>query len=871
MNNPAKTKPTNPINYLWEGYYTTWITGVDGGFADTFHAFFLDGGATLFGSSRPQVWREGCELWKADAVGDFEVKGEGEVSGFELTLPHGKHQFRPGASYRFYFPFTEAPDTVAINGEICWRRDSGSENRNLVDFFWRADCESAVVSLIVTRSDRSIRLARPHSAQPGIFEEEGTPSLREAFPELASVPRYEVKPVYRQWLSRNTRLCSWPAPLPVPKWKTDPVGIIIDANGIGEYSFDDQLQNFQHLFRCHRFGAAGIDGMFYWPMGGWPPQYTGFWPHGLIAGDISHKEMDLFMGKNAIRHVILEWCQYGEWVSDRANDWPDPADRYYPRLKYIGAVDQANIILDRYPDVHVYLWAAENRLPGGMHDNRNHIEAPASALPGKLWDQNGDLVTYGLWDKWTKLLKANSEWNKKTLTLFSDPSRVHISCQVSSPFTAVFAPRGGFDIIDTKSLHRQNVQCFVAAGKGVNRTTGLRLQLEIDSYNGNSYNTLGPLEMEQLYRVYYASGADLIYAQADLFGIDDRNRVKPNEVGRGALQAIRWIRQHPRRGRQVIPFSFLQGDAVHICHAPLSLQNRDNQPKNFVRRADELDFAAVTCAVPKMGAWWRCHYEQMFSGAPYGPFEIAPAESALASIPEARVNIMMSWHGMTDQQLANASAAVSRGNVFAAALGHLKQRGEGDWVREGRPFVSGVEQMFGISLVPGAEPALNGADVLVWDLKGAPLVSNHRGAVLVWREWLQLVDADEENRMILAELEKLIASRRSIRFEPDNGYLEASLHERDGLLFLHVFNHARLRQPCGIGKKSPKWKGTVFLDSQLIGDSGAQACRLADDMTLSPSAPVLPREGWIAIEAEVDRHAEWIISLEDSGEVQPRL
>ena len=42
MNNSSK--PANPINYLWEGYYTTWITGVDTGFADTFHAFFLEGG-----------------------------------------------------------------------------------------------------------------------------------------------------------------------------------------------------------------------------------------------------------------------------------------------------------------------------------------------------------------------------------------------------------------------------------------------------------------------------------------------------------------------------------------------------------------------------------------------------------------------------------------------------------------------------------------------------------------------------------------------------------------------------------------------------------------------------------------------------------
>ena len=832
---------------------------------------FLRGGVTLFGSSRPQVWREGVELWRADAIGDFELRGGGSPSGFELSLPHGGQKFRRGASYRFKFPFEEAPDAVAINGEICWRRDDQGENRNLVDFCWRADVERAVVSLILNRPDRSIRLVRPRSAQPGVFEEDGTPAVREANPELASVPRYEVKPLYRQWLSRDTKLCSWPAPLPVPAWKTDPVGVIIDANGIGEHSFANQLQNFQHIFRCHRFGAAGIDGMFYWPMGGWPPQYTGFWPHGLIAGDISYEDMDRFMEKNAIRHVILEWCQYGEWVSDSANDWPDPADRYYPRHKYFEAIDRANIILNRYPDVHVYLWAAENRLTGGILDKRNHIEAPASALPGKLWDENGALVTYGIWDKWKKLLKANSEWNEKTLSMFHDRSRVHISCQVSSPFTAVLASRGGFDVVDTKSIHRQNVQCFVAAGKGVKRSTGLRLQLEIDSYHGNSYNTLGPLEMEQLYRIYYASGADLIYAQADLFGLDDRNRVKPNEVGRGALHAIRWMRQHPRRGRQITPFSFLQGDAVHLCHSPHSVQNRDDQPKHFVRRPDEIDFAAVTCAVPKMGAWWRCHYEQMFSGAPYGPFEIAPAESALASVPEARVNIMMSWHGMTDQQLANASAAVKQGNVFAAALGHLKRPGEGDWEREGRPFVAGVEELFGISLVPGAEPALNGAEVLVRDLKGSPLVSNHRGAVLVWREWLQTVDAEEENRMILAELERLVASRRIIRFEPDNGYLEASLQERDGLLFLHVFNHARLRQPSGIGKQYPKWKGTIHFASDLIGEGGVQVCRLNDDMTLAPVVAAEPQEGWIGIDSEVDRHAEWIISLKGAGEIQPRL
>ena len=854
----------NARNLLWQDYYDSWITDVDGGFRDALHAFYLFGGFTALGEREPRFFRDGVEPWRADAIRDFMVHDGGDCFGLELTLPH-RSELTVGCICRFELPFTMPPDVITINDRQVWNREEAIREGEvwIARFDWSADAPKAAVRLLVTRAGGEMRFVSQDLRKPSVTVLDGgsaAPKPTAPFVLPKSVRRFPLAPLFRQWLDWNTKAVAWPRPIPKVPWPTDPVGIVIDINGIGQYSFADQIQNIQHMLRCHRFGTAGIDGIFYWPMGGWPPQYTGFWPHEIIPGDLTPADMDRFMERNGIRHVILEWCQFGEWHRGNPYDFPDPAWNYYAPTKFFEGIDRGNIIQSRYPGAQVYLWVAEFRLPGAMLDPRHRVAAPTTEET-ELWHRDGSLVTYDLWNKWDKLLDGNRQWQEKTRRCMRDPARTHFAIQCSSPFTAPAAVRGGADVVDTKSLHRQNVQCFVAGGRGCARTAGLKLQLEIDSYHSNSYNTLGPLEMEQIYRLFYAAGADMIYAQADLFALTPEKRVVPNEVGAGALRALRWLRQHPRRGEPAVPFALLQGDAAHINHAPDSLQSRDGQPQRHQPRPEQEDFNAVTCFVPKLGTYWRCDYRHMFTGLPYGPFDIAPAETGIPCLNRYRLAAMMSWHGLTPEQYAHIARFVSDGGTFFCAIGHLRVRGEGDWERNGRNLAADPAEIFGVRMNGTLE--LLDATVVATDAAGQPLVTRKGGAYLVWREALQLLDAEADNRRVLEALAALAEEHRVVRFEPADDFLEAVFSRRDGLLFVHLFNHGRLRQPSGIGPEGKPWRGTVWIDRRwaLPEIPSPAAVRLTDRLQAQPAR--LKNQGdWIGIDATIDRHTEYVLGEE---------
>jgi hypothetical protein len=685
----------------------------------------------------------------------------------------------------------------------------------------------------------------------------------------AGVSVFEMKPYFRQWLDWNTTRRPWPEPIPEVSWPTDPVGIIIDLNGVGQYSFHDQLGNFQHFLRCHQFGAAGIDGIFYM-LGGWPPQYAGFWPHEPVPGDITPAEMDAFMKKNRIRHVILEWCQFGEWFHGPAWDFPDPSRNYYPPVKFFKGLDCANIITTRYADVQVYLWVAEFRLPGAWKDPRNRIRC-VNPEDARLWGgPDGVTVTYDLWNKWDKLLNGNRDWQAKTRLCLNAPERSSFVIQNSGPFVAAAGVRGGADVIDTKTIHRQNVQCLVAAGRGCARSAGAKLLLELDSYHSNGYNTLGPDEVEQLYKVFFASGADMIYAQADLFAVDERKQVVPNQIGEAALRAVRRIRIHPRRGRQIATSALLQGDGTHFNFSPDSLQTRDGQTQTLQRRPEQLDFEAVTCFVPKMGHWWRCHYQHMFSGTPCGPFDIAPAEHGLKCLENYRLAAMMGWHGMTLGQFQEIESFVDGGGKFFCAIGHLKIRGEGDWERNGRPLVKDPAGLFGVRIDAGGRAEIVDAEIVANDIAGKPLVTRKNSAYLVWRETLQMLDANTDNSNVLKVLSDLAEKNRVVRFDPPDDYLESILSERDGLLFVNLFNHGRIGQPSGIGPETKIWRGRMWIDKRVARFNETTLAAVGLDDAMCASKIALEVDGdWLCIQTAIDRHVEYVIGSAEA--IQDKL
>ena len=853
-------------NLLWQYYYTTWITDVDTGFKESLIALFFYGGLITFGEREPRLWRGDVPLWRADAIRDFLVSDGGDCFGLEFSLPH-RQQLVIGQRYAGEIAFIHAPDAITINDRIVWKKSPGDDSA-IARFFWCADAPTAVLRLLVLHPNGTIQFASAevHASYIRAYDSI-TPDIgEECFALPNHLARYPQPPLFRQWLTWNTASGRWPRKVPHVPWPTDPIGIIVDINGIGQYAFPEQASRIQHLLRCYRFGDAGIDGIFYWPAIGWPPQQLGFWPHYPVEGDITPREMDNFMAHNRIRHVILEWCQFGEWYGSDGDAFPDPADRYNSRSKFFGAIDNANSIQRRYPGVETYFWVAEFRLPGAVCHQQFRVPA-SSPKDAELWQaDNGFLVPYDLWRKWELLLNGNRDWQERTRDCMVNPARTRFIIQCSSPFTAAAAARGGADVVDTKTIHRQNIQAMVAAARGTAAACGLASQMEIDSYQSNAYNTFSPLEIEQAYRLFFAAGADMIYSQADLFALTDEQEVVPNEVGCGALRAIRWLRQHPIRGRQVVPFVFLQGDAVHLCLAPDSLQTRDGRPQRYQSRPEMEDFDAITAVLPDFGHYWRGDYRRMFTGAPYGPFDIAPAESALQRLASYRVAVMIGWHGMTPEQYAAIVRFVQDGGQFVCAGGHLLRRGEGAWDWQSRECVTDdLASVFGVRRTSRGKLSLAGATVLAIDPAGQPLVTRQNGAYLVWRDNLLEVGQTEERSRILEVLQQLMARERTIRFEPDTSYLEATVMERDGVLWVNVFNHGRLRQPCELGKEAPRYRGMLWVHwPELIAGAGVVGVQLSDTLRRHPIA--VQRSGeWIGILLRLDRHAEFIFAASNNA------
>ena len=204
-------------NLLWQDYYDSWITDVDTGFCDGLHAFVLYGGFTALGEKQPKIVRDGVELWRADPIRDLTVHDGGGYFGLELTLPH-RCDLEPGLIYRFDLPFAEPPDEIVINERLVWRRNSAVRGGEafIARFDWRADGSKAVVRLLTTRPDGELRFISPGVHRPSarlVSPTEDTPppptEERAPRPLPATVRRFPLPPLFRQWLDWNTRPAKW--------------------------------------------------------------------------------------------------------------------------------------------------------------------------------------------------------------------------------------------------------------------------------------------------------------------------------------------------------------------------------------------------------------------------------------------------------------------------------------------------------------------------------------------------------------------------------------------------------------------------------------------------------------------------------------
>lgn len=850
---------TTSLNWLWLDMYDTWPRE-QGDLADLPINLFLFGYAVLLGERSPSILRQGAELWSCHPVDDFVIQSGGACFGFELILPHYRH-FTPAALFELDWQFVTAPDIVTINDKVCWRRDmraGASPEAHRVKFRWRADAPKAVLRLLCLDPNGRIQCGEAFSSLTEV-RSAAPVQAGEAFALPSGVQRFPVRPIYKQWLARDTQAQPWPAPVPKVAWKTDPVGIIIDLNGLNEISIREQAPNVQFFLRCHEFGKAGINGIFYL-MNGWPAQTHGCWgrlPLIPVPGDLTPADMDAFVRENGIEHVILETCQLGEWNGGNHFDFPQAND---PRMKFYTAMQTAVAIRDRYPQMNIYFWDAEMRLPGILNDPRNRIETkdPQDAT---LWGRDGTDQLYDYWNKHDKLLNAAHEWHLKLKALIPDPTRTFVAMQSHGPFDLPVVAKIRPDVLDSKGIHRQPVPTFIAAGRGCARHTDMKLQFEIDSYVWNGYNCFGPLEMEQMFRLFYAAGGDSIYTQADLFAITDKKKIAPNELGVAALRAVCWIRQHPPRGEQVVPFAILVGDAATQAYGPGVVGDLWSPPYQKPRRPEHEDYELLTCFIPKMGSWCRGDYREAFTGVPFGPVDLGNLVDATKNLSTYRLAVMAGFHGMTPEQFDKIRQFIVAGGVFVCALGHLKARGEKDWHIKGRPFAVDPAETFGVAIALDGTPALLDAEVIATDKAGRPLVTRKGNAYLVWRELCQNVDDVEESATVRQIVSRLAEQLRVIEFRGAGQRIEASLMQRDGLLMAFVFNHDRIQQPCGIGDQGELFRGVVRLHGSLLAapaTAGLRVARLHDDMSLT-ECKFRMNGGWLEIEAEVDRFAEFIV------------
>jgi hypothetical protein len=475
---------------------------------------------------------------------------------------------------------------------------------------------------------------------------------------------------------------------------------------------------------------------------------------------------------------------------------------------------------------------------------------------------------------WVELLKKNVNHPEKVLTFE----------QSSGAAYPVAYLLKSYDLAQTKTWGRQNVEVNVANNRGACRSYDRPMMLADDPWVGDLWFTRSPEEMEQVFYLGYFSGADYLYHEYPLL-VPVGEQFQPNRWGQKYLAFARFTARHPRRGEQIVRLAVMRGfgdawDKIYTQFTPGAW----GDPKNRATNNETIrDYHLLEVFFPHFGAHYQTDPYRLCTGTPFGPVDLVPWDTPLAKLRTYDLLIYCGLNAMDEEQYFRLKSFVQQGGTLVLTVGQLRTEG-----KEPRAILPAArhDELLGVTLEklppaqPGPRPLLFGrmagtvqdycavtiteGKTLARTQSGAPVIIKHefgQGQVYLYAsEFLSAVD-DSVNLSFFAALAR---PAKLLAFDPASDWLEYTAWQKGKILMLHLFNHGRMKSPSGNGPDLGPWRGTLTLAFEKFPDLRGQKLEaylveFADPKFRFSPVPLAVRPQSVSLRVAVDHRAEIIL------------
>ncbi|MEM9157984.1 MAG: putative Ig domain-containing protein [Verrucomicrobiota bacterium] len=228
--------------------------------------------------------------------------------------------------------------------------------------------------------------------------------------------------------------------------------------------------------------------------------------------------------------------------------------------------------------------------------------------------------------------------------------------------------------IQNKTLLRQNVNITVANVRGHAKAYDRLMATRVDAWAGNR-STWYESQMERAYRVFYYGGTDLMDHESGEGITQDQSVFVPNGRGAPLFKVAKWIRTRKPRGTVDTPIAIMSGNGSIFGRVSIyDWENIDNYLNSALDRyAADQDLYNVFFA--EFGDRYRTEIDRLFTGTPYGPVDIVPADAPDNNFYQNYE--LLAIFGLNQMKVSQANAMISyvdNGGTLVIAAGQLMNK-----------------------------------------------------------------------------------------------------------------------------------------------------------------------------------------------------
>ncbi|MBM4047911.1 MAG: hypothetical protein FJ279_22655 [Planctomycetes bacterium] len=785
----------------------------------------------------------------------FIPRDGGEVwgVGFDWQWP-----LEPGYEYTFTFDFrlpdlpkmprAAFPDLIAVDGQIVWTFDQRSRPDALhlkLAPFAHGTAHSRDTSVVFPYRPRALgqgEIWLVRDTRRGWHKAADAIAVPDLFTRWFHVchrkPTQEPPPAYPAWkpphpVVRSPKLipglldCQRPLdwkgkPLARPDYPTDDVrlGMTLGPDQAKDPALFDLLE------------CIGLDGA---------------WLVDLPESEDALAKMRAQAAKGALRYALVDCDQL---------DRIDPA-------RQDQAVNMVNRLHREFPGLQVHLMFSELMIPTLGRHRELELFPRFEGNPYNYATFSDESIQRGP--------AMQREWMRSAVSRLEHPERVRTMMMVTPAAEPLWNYyRAGPTMVMKKSIHRESIQVSLANARGAARMHGKPWAFRTDNWLYWNSTGVWPLEMEQAWRVAFASGASLIDLEGGFAAVPTSQGTRFTETAAAVARAAQWIRRHPTRGRQIVPIAVLRAPHDRWGHLPfwpdLPLMDELEPERHRLLRT----YSLFSLFFANLGNYQHTRYDRYCTGTPFGPVDQIMTTAEMALLNTYRFVIYMGLEPIEPEAGPRLLNFVRRGGTLFCPVGALTQLRERDH-KSLRAMTVGQGTGKDEDLpTAGDWPAGKVFDRLAVELKGAkPLISvgdaplvtrTPEGKGEVWcvaTEYLGDLSYD-----LLAALVKAAAQPHApLRIEPANDRVEYTLQRKDGCYVLNIFRHVDLNHVYTDRHQPAPFPCTVRLNLDHLSAFGAALEALEVSETMETRRLEAQRQPpYPSVPLALGRHAELVIA-----------